>query len=235
MGKKLKIRKKIGWFAWFITWVTRTFKKNPKVINLNEEPLPNQCIMIGNHNAANGPVKYYSFLGRYFMTWGAHQMCEGFLSRRRYLYHIFYRQKLGYSKFRSAILAVLFGLISKRVYSSAGIIPVYYDSRLRKTFGYSIDCLEQNVPILIFPEDSNAGYKDPPEMLWPGFILTSKAYYAKHGVDLPIYTIYYSRKKLRIIIGKPMYYNELAKNHAKQEILQIFVDYMKELRDEAEK
>ena len=227
----------MGWFGRIITFWSRTFKANPKVINLNDEPLPDQCLLIGNHNAARGPVKYYAFLKKHikkghFMTWGAHPMCESYIKRWKYLYYIFYRQKLGYRKFRSFILATLFGAISGLIYKSAGIIPVYYDSRLRDTFKYTNKCLEQNVPVLIFPEDSSQGYRENVEKFSGGFLQASKAFYSKHEIDLPIYTIHYSqRNKNKIVIGKPMYYQELAKEHSKEEILQIFLDYMNQLKE----
>lgn len=206
--------------------VGKKFKKRPEIINLNETPMETRCIMIGNHCGARGPVNYRAFIRKRFMTWGAHQMCEGFNHRRKYLYHIFYRQKLGYSKFKSFLLSISFGFVSKFVYNYAGIIPVYYDARTFSTFKYSIQCLEKDVSVLIFPEDSSEGYKFKIGKLWPGFLQLAKLCYKRYGEDIPIYTLYYNKNLNTITIGKPMYFSELAKEHNEEEMVKIFMDYL---------
>ena len=72
------------------------------------------------------------------------------------------------------------------------------------------------------------GYPDEIEELFQGFLILSKLYYDKHKVDLPIYTLIYTTvgDKKKIVIGKPMYYQELLKTHSQAEILEIFRDYM---------
>ena len=166
------------------------------------------------------------------MIWGAHPMCEGYHSRRKYLYHIFYRQKLGYSKLKAFLLSVSFGLISKFTYNYAGIIPVYYDLRVGLTYRYSIECLNKGVSTLIFPENSNGGYKEKIEEFYSGFIHLAKMYYNRYNVDLPIYSMYYNKKPKTIVIGKPMYLQELLKEHDEKEVLEIFRNYLNSLRDE---
>ncbi|MCL2540128.1 MAG: hypothetical protein FWE53_01685 [Firmicutes bacterium] len=235
MKRKFKVRKELGWFAKLIRFFVKTFKAKIKLVNLNDSPLPDKCIIISNHNGAGGPVSQGAYLGKYYMPWGAHQMCEGFISRWKYLYYVFYRQKLGWKKPRAFVVATLFGLVAGFVYASVGVVPVYYDDRLRHTFEYSIDCLNAEVPVLIFPEDSSKGYNEKIEKLWPGFLQLAKIYYTKHGIDLPIYTVHYTRaNKKQITIGKPMYYRELAKTNSKEEILKLFLDYMNSLNENVE-
>ena len=231
MAKKFKVKKKFGPFDRFLRRLCWIVKKKPQIINLNEEALPKQCMMIGNHNGAGGPFTLRTFMKENFMSWGAHQMTEGFFSRRRYLYYIFYRQKLGYGKIRSWLFSLGFGIFSPLPYRAAGTIPIYYDARLRRTFEYSVQCIEQDVPVMIYPEDSNDGYKDVIEKFLPGFLQLSKIYYKKHGVDLPIYTVHYNRDPKKIVIGKPLCYRELAKKHSDVEILDIFMNYMNSLKD----
>jgi hypothetical protein len=228
--KKIRIVKKLGFWGRLLRWIVRHVKSHPRVIYLTGEPLPTRCIMIGNHNGAGGPVSFRTFLKENYMTWGAHQMTEGFFSRRRYLSRIFYRQKLGYGPIKSFLFAFGLGIFAPLPYTAAGTIPIYYDSRLRHTIKWSIEAIENDVPILAFPEDSEEGYKEIIKSLYPGFLLVAKMYYKKHGVDLPIYTLRYERKPKCITIGKPMYYQELAKDHTEEEILQIFTDYMNSLK-----
>ncbi|MCL2256395.1 MAG: hypothetical protein FWC11_06055, partial [Firmicutes bacterium] len=63
------------------------------------------------------------------------------------------------------------------------------------------------------------------------FIHFSELYYRRHNEDLPIYTCYYQKKPKTIVIGKPMFLQELKKEHSEEEIMNIFKDYMNSLRD----
>ena len=231
MAKKFKVKKRFNLPDKILLWLSFLLKKHPKIINLNDGGLPEKCIMLGNHNGAGGPFNYRAFMKGRWMSWGAHQMCENFRSRRKYLYHIFYRQKLGFGKFRSRVMSVILGFFAPWIYHCAGIIPVYFDSRILLTYKYSMACLEQDVRVFVFPEDSDNGYKEIIEKMWPGFLQLAKLHYKRAGTDLPIYTLRYNPKPKRIVIGKPMYYRELAKEHTDDEILQIFTDYMNSLKE----
>ena len=243
---KFKVKKRYNLLDLVLVGICKTVIKKPKIINLNEgklKDLPKKCILIGNHNGAAGPYNYKTFLRKWFMVWGAHQMCESFRSRRAYLYDIFYQKKLKYKKFKARLLSIVFGYIAPWPYKATGMVPVYYDERIIHTYKYSLQCLEQDVPLLIFPENSDDGYKDPVEEFWPGFIHLTKLYYKRHGVDLPIYPINYSKKQKadkktgrkkvpkKMVIGKPLYYQELAKKHTDEEITKIFMDQVNSLKE----
>lgn len=229
MAREFKVKKKLNFLDKLLVKIVALFKGKPKIINLNSGDLPSRCILIGNHNATGGPVNYSICMAGKLMPWAAHQMTEGFRSRWKYSYHIFYRQKLKYSKFKSFILATLLATFSPLAYNAVGVIPVYYDLRVFVTFKNSIKCLENDVPVFIFPENSDDGYKDTITELRAGFLQLSQIYFKKYAVDLPIYTLQYNRKSKKIIIGKPMYYQELAKEHSNEDILKIFADYMNSL------
>jgi hypothetical protein len=91
------------------------------------------------------------------------------------------------------------------------MMGTYTDGRLISTVKNSIKVLESDIPVMIFPENSNEGYKTVLTELFPGFVVLAMQYYKKHGVDLPIYPTYYHVKKRVLVIGKPMKVNELYK------------------------
>ena len=229
MAKEFKVKKKLNFTDKLLLRVVLLIKRRPKVVNLNSEGLPTRCILIGNHNKTGGPVNYSLCMAGKLMPWAAHQMTEGYRSRWRYAYHIFYRKKIKYGKLKSFILATLLAFFAPFAYNAVGIIPVYYDFRIFSTFKNSIKCLENDVPVFIFPENSDDGYKDYIDELHPGFLQLSKIYFDKHGVDLPIYTLHYNHKSKEIIIGKPMYYRKLTKEHSDNDIMKIFAGYMNSL------
>ncbi|MCL2847784.1 MAG: hypothetical protein FWE13_03430 [Firmicutes bacterium] len=238
--KKFKVKTRERLYDRLIRGLSRIIKRKPKFINLNEgmeldgRDLPKQCMLIGNHNGAGGPYSFRTFMKRKrFMIWGAHPMCENYKSRRHYLYHTFYRQKLGWSKPRAKIMSWFFGSFSHIIYAHAGIIPTYTDGRLSRTFKYSFECLEKDVSVFVFPEDSSEGYKEQIEKFWPGFLHFAILYYKRKGEDLPIYTCYYHKKPKTIVIGKPLYVQELLKENSKEEVLEIFRTYMNSLREYA--
>lgn len=197
---KIKTIKKHNLFIRLIKWAIRKIKKQPLIIT--HEDLPLKAIFIANHQGASGPMNLITFFPKILVPWGAYQMTQGYISRWHYLYNTFYRTKLKYTKIRSFTLATLFGLISRILYQGVKLIPSYPDVRLRKTIAQSINHLEYNNSILIFPEDSSSGYKDEIESFHEGFIYLAKAYEKKHKHTIPIIPVYYHKEKHTIIMGQ---------------------------------
>lgn len=147
------------------------------------------------------------------------------------MYHIFYRKKIGYSKFKSFLLATSFGIISKMLYKGMKLIPTYPDYRLRNTINSSLNYLENDLSILIFPEDSNSGYHDILESYNSGFVYLNERYYKRNKKYLPIYPIYYSKKDNAMIVGKKRSLDEFEFNNLnKDEIAEKFKDITNNLR-----
>ena len=145
-----KLKTKHGFIFSPATKIAKLFKKKPKIYNLNDEELE-KGIIASNHSAASGPLTLSLYFPVFFVPWGTHEMTENYKNRWNYLYHIFYTQKLGYGKFKSFILATLFGVISKMLYNGMQLIPTYSDINLKHTINLSIAHLEKGNSILIFP------------------------------------------------------------------------------------
>lgn len=170
------------------------------------------------------------FFPSYFVPWGAHPMVGDYRARWKYLYFVFYRQKLGYGKVRAFLIATLFAIISKRLYRGMDLIPTYEDLRLVETFHQSEQMIENNKPILVFPEDSSQGYLDHILKYHEGFLAFSEFYFRRYGQDLPIYPVGFSKKKNALIIEKPFYLQELYKNGAnRHEAAQFFKNQTNQL------
>ena len=209
--------------------IGRAIKEEPLVINRNQI-LADQAIFISNHSGASGPMNLALFFPSFFVPWGAHPMVGNYRSRWNYLYFVFYRQKLGYSKFRSFLIATLFGIISKRLYRGMDLIPTYEDMRLKTTFRQSEHFINEHKPILVFPEDSSNGYHDHILKYHEGFIAFAEHYYQKHQIDLPVYPIYFSKKLNIILIDKPQYIQPLkAEGLDRERIAQHFKDHGNDL------
>lgn len=217
------------WHFRFFKGIFKIFKKKVEVLDLNEGNIADKCIFVANHSGASGPFSYELFFPKYFIPWGHHQMCGNYKDRWNYLYHIFYQQKLHYNKFKSFLIATVFAIISKSIYTSVGLIGTYTDARLHSTIKKSFKVFEKNMPILIFPENSNEGYKEILEEYHSGFVTLSNLYFRRTKEDLPVYNVYYSKKLCKMVIDKPVYLNELLKTKTPEEIAQMFVDRTNEL------
>lgn len=201
---------KENWFFRFLRGFLHTVKRKPYIKNHNEGPLDHGAIIVANHSGAAGPMDLSIFFPYKFVPWGAHQMKEGYKSRWNYAYHTFYRQKMKYGKVRSFILATLLSTINKFLYVNMRLVPTYQDVRFTKTMRESLRFVKDDIPLLIFPEDSNEGYFEEVTRFNNGFAVFADYAYKHHQLNLPIYPVYYAKRRKVIVIGKPLYYADLV-------------------------
>ena len=157
-------------------------------------------------------------------------MFGNYSSRRSYLKDILYLQKCGSSRFKATIMSTILAFFNQFVYKGMWMMPSYPDMRLTQTLRNSCKVIESNIPVMIFPENSNEGYKDVLTEFFPGFVMLSLKYYKEYGIDLPIYPVYYSIKKKIMVIDKPIYVQDLVKQGlSRKEIAQVFCDKVNQL------
>ena len=115
------------------------------------------------------------------------------------------------------------------------IIPSFPDNRFKKTLRYTEQVLNEDTPIIIYPENSNEGYKEVLTEFFPGFVMIAENYYRKTGIDIPVYPTYYSLKKRIMVINKPLYVQDLIKQGLNREqiaekfrleVNQLYYDYV---------
>lgn len=202
---------------------------NCDVINL-EGDVPEKAIIIANHSAKSGPMALEINYPRFNVKWGAHPMLGNYKSRFLYLRNVLYVQKCGKNKFIATIKSLFEALFSKMIYKGIKVFPTYQDARLTKTIKASILTLDNNMSIMIFPENSNTGYFDELIELFGGFITLSEQYYRKTGQDLPIIPVYYHKKTKQIIIGKKSYIQQLkAQGFDRNAICEYYKNQINEL------
>lgn len=180
----------------------RPLYRRPELV-LECERVEERAIFVSNHCARRGAVIMEMYLPVRNAKWGAHEMLENYGSRRAYLRDVFYRQKKGYGKIRSTLLATFEAFFSIFFYRGMKFLPTYTDARFAKTLNDSVEVLKDGTAVMIFPEDSGEGYKDVMEKFFPGFVMLAENYYRKTGTDLPVYPVYYSQSANKLIIGKP--------------------------------
>lgn len=225
----MKKEKKQSLLVRFLYFILKKIKKQPIIVNLNEH-ISERAIFVSNHSAANGPLTLSLYFPKPFRPWGIYYMCQGYKSRWKYLYYVFYQQKLKWGKVKSFIVATLFSIISGVVYRAMEVIPSYTDGRLKTSIKLSIAHLEQNQSVLIFPENSDDGYHKVLTHYNPGFVFLAEQFFKKHNIDVPIYTVYFSKADNALIIDEPKYIQPLIeKGMDKKAIAEIFKKRTNEL------
>ena len=191
--------------------IMRLIFKKPQVINLAGE-IPDKCIVLANHSAKSGPPCLDLYFPKKTAKWGAYQMFGNYQSRKAYLRDILYIQKCGKKPgFKTSFIASVLAVFNPMVYKGMWMMPTYPDGRFATTLRNSAKVLDANIPVMVFPENSNEGYKDVLTEFFPGFVMLAEKYYRATGEDVPVYPVYYSIKKRIMIIGKPMFVQDMVK------------------------
>ena len=201
-----------------------------------DEMPPKKAIVIANHSAKSGPMAIEINYPNFNVKWGAYQMLGNYKSRFLYLRDVLYMQKCGKNKIVATIKAFFEALFSKMLYKGMKFIPTYPDARLSRTLSDSIKVLENDMSIMVFPENSNSGYFDELIEVFGGFLVLSETYYKKTGIDLPIVPVYYHKKSKKIVVGKCSYVQKLKQEGLsreemcefyKQQINNLYYKYFK--------
>lgn len=192
--------------------------------------LPDKAIIIGNHSAKSGPIAYELYYPKFNVTWGAHEMLGNYKSRYLYLRNIFYIQKQGRGKVYATLKSAFEAIFSKMFYKGIKVLPTYTDMRFLYTVRNSTAVLDDGASLLIFPEDSNDGYRDELVAAYPGFVMLAEQYFIKTAEDLPIIPVYFHKASKKIIIDTPETVEELKKQGlSRTEIVNHFMERINKL------
>lgn len=214
--------------------IFRLFLKKPRIINLAGD-LAEKSIVVANHSAKSGPPSLDFYYPVATCKWGAYQMLGNYKSRRNYLKNVLYIQKCGKKPLPSAIMSTILAVPSPWIYKGMRMMASYPDGRLMQTIRNSVEVLDANYSVMIYPENSNDGYKDVLTEFFPGFVMLAERYYRLRGVDLPVYPVYYHIKKRIMVIGKPMYVQKMVEEgldryqiaeRYKDAVNQLYFDYV---------
>ncbi|MBQ8446200.1 MAG: hypothetical protein IJX31_00305 [Clostridia bacterium] len=208
----------------------RLLYKKPQIINLAGE-LADKSIVVANHSAKSGPPALDMYYPKFTTKWGAHEMLGNYSSRKAYLRDILYIKKCGKKPgFATSFKAGFMAFFSLRIYRGMRIMPTYQDGRFATTLRNSVKVLDANMSVMIYPENSNEGYQDVLTEFFPGFVMLAEKYYRQKGEDVPVYPVYYSIKKRIMVIGKPLYVQDMVKEGLdRYQIAQRYCDAVNQL------
>lgn len=201
-------RRRQPFFA-LVKWVMRRFHKKIRTVSLDGN-LDGQCLYLVNHANKYGPVLYETYFPVYNVKWGAAPMLGKYGERRAYLRDVLYIQKNGYRHGKAAFKAFFEAFFSQFFYKGMKMLPTYTDARLMKTVKKSVEILNESA-VMIFPEDSNAGYFDEMTKFFPGFVLVMDQYFRKNKKDIPVRAVYYNKERSLMVVDEPCYLQDFVK------------------------
>lgn len=179
----------------------RIFIRKVRVVTQGGE-LGSPCLYLANHANKMGPMVYSMFFPEFHVKWGASQMFGNYGERYRYIRDVLYIQKNGSGRAVASFRAFFEAFFSAFVYCGMCLLPTYTDGRLAKTVKKSVALLGEGTSLMIFPENSEDGYKAEPTDFFPGFMLVAKGYGKTYGSDIPMRPVYYHKKKRLIVVGE---------------------------------
>ena len=215
--EKLPTTNRKMWFR-IVKQFLKIFIRKTRVIHLGDS-FTRSCIILSNHVGARAPLAIELYgLKQPFRFWGTYEMNSSFRELYAYETKIYYHQKKHWPLFWARLFCVIAAPVTYIHYRGTNFISTYEDFRLKETFKQSLEVIEKNETIVIFPEDSSKGYFDVLTAFHPGFVLLGNQC-LKKGYDLPVYATYYHKKKHVWLVDKPILFSELIANGDAKEVI----------------
>ena len=205
-----------NWFK-YLKIILKLFTKKPEFLFLGEKPTQ-PSVHLCNHVGSKGPLRLELYYDHRFSFWGTHEMNDGIKSIYKYLSTIYFQNKKHFKPFIAKIIAFIATPFLKLIYLGLKLIPTYPDMRLKKTIRLSLEKIDNNISIIIFPENSSNGYFDEIIEFEQGFVLLIEKIYKK-GLDLPLYVMYYQKEKNRYVVDKSVMISELMQLNVSKEVI----------------
>ena len=205
-----------AWFRGFKKFL-RLFIKKSEFVYLGEE-IGKRGIILSNHVGTSAPLAFELYGLKNIRFWGAHEMNAGLFRLYKYQSKVYYHEKKDWNLALAKLFCLIAAPVANIFYKGLRLISIHKGAKLRQTLVESIDVLENNQNVIIFPEDSTKGYLDELEGFHAGFTLLCNMC-LKKGLDIPIYVAYYKKTERTYIIDKPIMISQLfAGGESKEEI-----------------
>lgn len=217
------------WWFKFMCLIAGIFIRKPKFKYLGG-PIEDGSVILSNHIGAAAPLSMELYFEQPFEFWGTHEMTGSLKGVYQYLSYTFFHKAYSLNLVVSKIFCLIAAPVVWLFYRGLNIISTYRDHRFRHSIRESVETLKQKRSLVIFPEDSEEGYKDTLDKFYAGFVLLGKTC-LKMGIDLPIVVTYLSYAKNIYVVDTPILYSELIKKYETEEkITEVLCARANELR-----
>ncbi len=175
----------------------------PKITVDGLENLPTDgCIVVGNHTQMNGPICGELYFPGKRKIWCAHQMMY-VKEVPAYAFEDFWSGKPRWTHWFYKLLSYIIAPIAACVFQNAYTIPVFRDNRLLTTFKKTINALQEEEKVIIFPEC----YEPHNHIVYQfqdKFVDVAKLYYKRTGKAVSFVPLYIAPALKKMYLGKPI-------------------------------
>lgn len=188
----------------FLVWVFYPKTTIEGLENLPDEP----CLIVGNHTQMNGPIVCELYFPGNRKIWCAGQMMH-LKDVPAYAYQDFWSEKPKCIRWFYKLLSYVIAPLSVCVFRNAHTIGVYHDARIITTFRKTVQALEDNANVVVFPECPTP-YNNIINQFQNKFIDIAKLYYKRTGKALCFVPTYIAPALKTMYLGTPIRFNPEA-------------------------
>lgn len=209
------VKKKRKWWFRLLKQIMKIKYKKPRNIFLGEE-FQNGAIILSNHEGTYTPMAFEIHCDKPTRMWGTYEMNSGIAKMYNYQTKVYYHQKKHWNLGLARLFCLIATPLTNLFYAGLNLISTYPDGRLRTTIKESCKTIQEGQNIVIYPEDSSAGYLPEMTGFHAGFTLLCDAL-KRQNIDVPIYVSYYRKSDNTQIFDKPIRYSKLLKKYKTRE------------------
>ena len=186
-----------------IKWGIACFYKMDVV---GRENLPDgAAILVGNHAQMNGPIACELFFPGNRYTWCNAQMME-MKEVPAYAFQDFWSMKPKAVRWFYRLASYAIAPLSVLIFNNAQTLPVYHDMRVMTTFRLTLQKLQENAKIVIFPEKDEK-YNNILYAFQEHFVDVANLYYRRAKKALPFVPMYICPALKKLYLGEPIYFD----------------------------
>lgn len=187
-----------------IEFFAKLFYRRYQII-YEEEETSHGNIFVANHSQIHGPLATYLYYPNKKKIWVIGQMTK-LKEVPAYAFEDFWRDKPKITHWFYRLLSFIIAPLSVFIMKHANTIPVYKDMRISKTFRDSMETLNNEEDIFLYPEYRQE-YNHIINDFQVNFIDLARVYYKKYNHELKFYPVYISKSLRKIMIGRPTTFN----------------------------
>lgn len=194
-------REKISPLYKVVKWLVKVCY--PKIEVVGAENLPDEPVVVaGNHTQMNGPIACELYFPGNRYTWCAGEMMH-LKEVPGYAYQDFWSRKPKYIRWFYKLLSYMIAPLSVCVFNNAQTIGVYHDTRIISTFKQTVQRLQEDASVIIFPEHE-VPYNHIICAFQDKFIDIARLYYKRTKKELAFAPLYIAPALKKMYIGKPI-------------------------------
>lgn len=192
-----------------------------------EKPDDDVGIYCSNHGQSNGPALMTLWFNKEHSTWVINYVLDK-KKAPTFIFHDFMSGDVKKCKWFWKILARIEAKLLRPLLELSNPIPVYHDEKNRNIpFELSIKAIEEGKNIVIFPE-SPKKFSEYVSNLYTGFTNLGKMCFEKLNKRIKFYPVYCENKNHKIMIGKPIQYDETI---PEEDLKTIIVEFLRDSID----